>query len=120
MRYFEAERQPRRGRSGFRNGGREAMALVEIVLNGEARKLKAGTTVEDLVRDLGLVPGRLAVEYNLQILKRKRWAATALNQGDRLEIVHFVGGGASTGPRLQRQLHQVGPNQREASSHAMD
>ena len=95
------------------------MALVEILLNGETRKLKAGTTVEELVRDLGLVPGRLAVEYNLQILKRKHWGATALTQGDRVEIVHFVGGGAVAGPRSCRRYRSTGPNTRKASSHAL-
>jgi len=95
------------------------MARVEILVNGEARELKAGTTVEELVRELGLVPDRLAIEYNLHILKRKHWAATVLTQGDRLEIVHFVGGGSSAGPRSHRQLPQAGPNQREASSHAI-
>ena len=77
------------------------MALVEILVNGETRELKAGTTVEELVRELGLVPDRLAIEYNLHILKKKHWAATALAQGDRLEIVHFVGGGSVGGPRPQ-------------------
>ena len=70
------------------------MTLVEIVLNGESRKLRAGTTVAGLIKDLGLVPERLAVEYNLHILKKKHWEETALAQGDRIEIVHFVGGGA--------------------------
>ena len=80
------------------------MALVEIVVNGETRELKSGTTVEELVRELGLVPDRLAIEYNLHILKKKRWSTTALANGDRLEIVHFVGGGSNAGPRLRRQL----------------
>lgn len=71
------------------------MPQVEILLNGETRKLKPGTTVDGLVRNLGLDPNQLAIEYNLQILKKKRWAATALTDGDRVEIVHFVGGGAS-------------------------
>ena len=95
------------------------MALVEIYLNGETRELKAGTTVEELVRELGLVPDRLAIEYNLHILKKKHWAATALNQGDRLEIVHFVGGGSKVGPRPRRGIQQIGSKQREASSHAI-
>jgi thiamine biosynthesis protein ThiS len=73
------------------------MALVEILLNGETSKLKHGTTVDQLVRDLGLVTDRVAVEYNLHILKKKHWAETALEQGDRVEIVHFVGGGAGPG-----------------------
>jgi thiazole synthase len=95
------------------------MASVEILLNGESRRLEAGTTVEALVRELGLVPDRLAVEYNLHILKKKHWATTALAHGDRVEIVHFVGGGAS-GPRSRRGFHSTGPNQRKVSSHASD
>lgn len=95
------------------------MALVEILVNGETRALKAGTTVEELVRELGLVPDRLAIEYNLHILKRKHWAATALVNGDRVEIVHFVGGGAGAGTRSRRRRHSTSPNQREASSHAI-
>lgn len=69
------------------------MPLIEIVLNGESRKLIPGTTVAGLIKELGLVPERLAVEYNLHILKKKHWEETALAQGDRIEIVHFVGGG---------------------------
>lgn len=95
------------------------MALVEILLNGETRELNAGSTVEELVRELGLVPDRLAIEYNLQILKKKHWAATVLSQGDRVEIVHFVGGGVGPGPRPRRRLHSTGANKREASSHAL-
>ena len=95
------------------------MALVEILVNGETRELKAGTTVEELVRELGLVPDRLAIEYNLHILKKKRWGTTALANGDRVEIVHFVGGGASAGPRSRRGCRSTGPNQREATSDAM-
>ena len=95
------------------------MALVEILVNGETRALKAGTTVEELVRELGLVPDRLAIEYNLRILKKKHWAATALANGDRVEIVHFVGGGAVAGPRSRRRCQSTRPNQREASSHAI-
>lgn len=95
------------------------MALVEILLNGETRELKAGSTVEELVRELGLVPDRLAIEYNLRILKKKHWAATALSQGDRVEIVHFVGGGVDLGPRPRRPLHSTGANNGKASSHAL-
>lgn len=95
------------------------MAPIEILLNGETRKLKAGTTVEELVLELGLVPDRLAIEYNLHILKKKHWAATALTQGDRIEIVHFVGGGAGAGPPSRRRFRSTGPNKRKASSHAL-
>jgi len=42
---------------------------------------------------MGMKPDRVAVELNREIVPRDRWSATLLNQGDRLEIVHFVGGG---------------------------
>ena len=94
------------------------MAQVEILLNGETRKLKPGTTVDRLVRNLGLDPNQLAVEYNLQILKKKRWAATALTDGDRVEIVHFVGGGASVVATSHLSwLHSNGSNKREVLVH---
>ena len=66
---------------------------IEIVLNGEPHQCKVGTTVTDLVFELGLVPERLAIEYNMLILSRSKWASTTLAPGDRLELVHFVGGG---------------------------
>jgi thiamine biosynthesis protein ThiS len=52
-----------------------------------------GARVTDLVKQLELAPERLAIELNLSILPRAKWAETELRPGDRLEIVHFVGGG---------------------------
>jgi sulfur carrier protein len=68
---------------------------MEIILNGEKRKLAEGLTVLDLVQQLGFSVERLAVELNLQIIKREQWATSNLKQGDRIEIVQFVGGGSS-------------------------
>jgi thiazole synthase len=68
---------------------------IEVVVNGEPRQVSSNATVTDLVNGLGLTPERLAIEYNLAILSRSKWSSTTLAQGDRLEIVHFVGGGAS-------------------------
>ena len=68
---------------------------MEIILNGEKRKLSEGLTLLDLVQQLGFSAERLAVELNLQILKREQWATCKLKQGDRIEIVQFVGGGNS-------------------------
>ncbi|HZS09733.1 MAG TPA: sulfur carrier protein ThiS [Blastocatellia bacterium] len=66
---------------------------IEIILNGEPRLVPPETTVTDLVSSLNLAPERLAIELNLSILPRHTWAETRLRQGDRLELVHFVGGG---------------------------
>jgi thiamine biosynthesis protein ThiS len=66
---------------------------IEIVVNGEARAAAAGSTVTDLLRELGLQGGRVAIERNLGILPRPHWHDTLLEAGDRFEIVQFVGGG---------------------------
>ena len=64
-----------------------------IVVNGEDRAAKPGATVIDLLRELGLDSGRVAIERNRKILPRPIWTETAVEAGDRYEIVQFVGGG---------------------------
>jgi thiamine biosynthesis protein ThiS len=64
-----------------------------IVVNGEGRAARPGATVTDLLRDLGLDSGRVAIERNLEILPRPKWTETRVEAGDRYEIVQFVGGG---------------------------
>ncbi len=49
--------------------------------------------LSDLVRELSLEPSRIAIEVNQRVIRRDQWAGTALAEGDRIEIVHFVGGG---------------------------
>jgi sulfur carrier protein len=66
---------------------------LSIVVNGESRAAKPGATVIDLLRDLGLDSGRVAIERNLEILPRPKWIETKVEPGDRYEIVQFVGGG---------------------------
>jgi thiamine biosynthesis protein ThiS len=64
-----------------------------IQVNGETRPAITGATVIDLLRELGLEDGRVAIERNLEILPRPKWSETKVAPGDRYEIVHFVGGG---------------------------
>jgi sulfur carrier protein len=64
-----------------------------ITVNGETRATKPGVTVTDLLRELGLESGRVAIERNLEILPRPQWPETLVEPGDRYEIVQFVGGG---------------------------
>jgi sulfur carrier protein len=68
-------------------------AGIVVQVNGENREMAAGTTVRDLLEQLGLKAGRVAIEYNLQILPRTKWEETQVAAGDRVEIVQFVGGG---------------------------
>ena len=64
-----------------------------IQVNGETREATPGTTVASLLHQLGLNRGRVAIELNLHILPKSKWDDTQVTQGDRLEIVQFVGGG---------------------------
>jgi sulfur carrier protein len=66
---------------------------ISIVVNGENRAAQLGATVIDLLHDLGLDSGRVAIERNLEILPRPKWTETRIAPGDRYEIVQFVGGG---------------------------
>jgi thiamine biosynthesis protein ThiS len=66
---------------------------LTITVNGENRAAKPGATVVDLLRELGLDSGRVAIERNLEILPRPNWTETKIEAGDRYEIVQFVGGG---------------------------
>jgi thiamine biosynthesis protein ThiS len=66
-----------------------------VQINGESREVGAGTTLDDLVGELSLAPARIAVELNQRVVRRDRWAQTILAGDDRIEIVHFVGGGAA-------------------------
>ena len=64
-----------------------------IQLNGESREMAEGAMLSDLVNELSLAPARIAIELNQRVVRRDQWARTALAEGDRIEIVHFVGGG---------------------------
>ncbi|HXG60622.1 MAG TPA: sulfur carrier protein ThiS [Planctomycetota bacterium] len=66
---------------------------MRLVVNGEPRDVRDGATLEDLVRELGLERRPIAVERNRRVVPRDRYAATRLEDGDRLEIVGLVGGG---------------------------
>ena len=67
---------------------------MNIVINGENRLVDGQVTISGLVELLGMKADRVAVELNLDIVPRDRWMGTNLAEGDRLEIVHFVGGGS--------------------------
>ncbi|HEX8879892.1 MAG TPA: sulfur carrier protein ThiS [Candidatus Acidoferrum sp.] len=67
--------------------------MLTIIVNGEQRAAQPGWTVTDLLHEMSLDPGRVAIERNLEILSRADWQKTAIQPGDRYEIVQFVGGG---------------------------
>ena len=69
------------------------MTAIHVTVNGEPRELPAGATVADLVAALGLKPTQVAVERNKELVRRAEHAGTGLQDGDRLEVVTFFGGG---------------------------
>ena len=70
-----------------------ADGTVSITVNGEHRRVTAGTTIAELAAELGLVPEKVAVERNLEIVPRSTLAEVQVQDGDDFEIVTFVGGG---------------------------
>ena len=64
-----------------------------VQLNGEKKDVQAGLSVASLLEELGIRPGRVVVELNRDVLAREAHGATILQEGDAVEIVHFVGGG---------------------------
>ena len=66
---------------------------MKIRLNGEEKETEEGATLPALIESLSLAPERIAVELNGEVIRRADWPRVKLNEGDRVEVVHFVGGG---------------------------
>jgi len=67
---------------------------MQITINGQAKSFETALNVEQLLGEIGLDHRKVAVERNLEIVPKSRYGETALSEGDKLEIVHFIGGGA--------------------------
>lgn len=66
---------------------------MQIVINGQSREVASGTTIADVLGELGLDPKQVAVEVNFELVPRARHGERRLANGDRLEVVTLVGGG---------------------------
>ena len=66
---------------------------LAIKINGEPRQVRAGASIAEMLRELGLKAERVAVERNLEIVPRSTLGTVQVEDGDAFEIVHFVGGG---------------------------
>lgn len=64
-----------------------------IQLNGEPREVKEDTSLSELIASLSLKPEQIAIELNQRVVRRAQWESMVLGNGDKVEIVHFVGGG---------------------------
>jgi thiamine biosynthesis protein ThiS len=74
--------------------GALGVSAIRVQLNGKEREIPAGLTVHGLLETLGLEPRMVVVERNREILQRTRYDEVKVGEGDELELVHFVGGGA--------------------------
>ena len=70
-----------------------SVAAITVRVNGRDRELAPGSTLLDLLAELGRDPRSVAIEYNGDIVRRPRYGEIALAGGDRVEVVHFVQGG---------------------------
>jgi len=80
-------------RANRRSQGIRYTADVTVIVNGEPKECPEGFSLAHFIDRLGLKADRVAVELNRQIAARGTWSEKLLREGDRLEIVHFVGGG---------------------------
>lgn len=69
------------------------MSSLRIHLNGELRDVPGESNLNDLLAVFDLPSQSIAIEFNGEVVARARWAETPVNDGDRVEVVHFVGGG---------------------------
>ena len=67
---------------------------MQVFINGESQELSGTPSLAELITQLELPATRIAVELNREVVRRNDWSGTMLNEDDRVEIVHFVGGGA--------------------------
>jgi sulfur carrier protein len=74
---------------------------LQIQVNDEPHKLPDGLSLRELIAQLHFAPERIAIELNQKVVRRADWPITLLKENDRVEIVHFVGGGASDGRKQQ-------------------
>jgi thiamine biosynthesis protein ThiS len=68
---------------------------LQIQINGERQEVSDGLELSELITHLKLRADQIAIELNHEVLRRSAWESTTLQPGDRVEIVHFVGGGCS-------------------------
>ncbi|HXU61605.1 MAG TPA: sulfur carrier protein ThiS, partial [Polyangia bacterium] len=74
------------------------MNELRLTVNGETRTATPGTTVAGLLAAMGVDPARVAVERNQDVVPRRTWAEAPLADGDKIEVVAFIGGGSQPAP----------------------
>jgi sulfur carrier protein len=77
---------------------------LRIQVNGQPREIADNLDLSQLIASLNLKPEQIAIELNQTVVRRVQWHSTILREDDKVEIVHFVGGGCEPGGRCSRQL----------------
>ncbi len=67
--------------------------MIEIIVNGEKRQIDEQTTIKALLQELGIEAKTMASAVNMQVVKKEQWDNHTLKAGDKVEFLHFVGGG---------------------------
>ena len=80
--------------AGETKSGEEAHNAMKITVNGEDRHFDAPLSIAGLLVNLSIAGGKVAIERNLEIVPKSAYETIGLSDGDRIEIVHFIGGGA--------------------------
>lgn len=75
---------------------------MRVYVNGESRELSGPASLAELITQLDLPAARIAVELNRTVVRRNDWSTTMLNDDDRIEVVHFVGGGSERHKEAQK------------------
>jgi thiamine biosynthesis protein ThiS len=89
---------------------------LNLRINGEGREVADNLSLQELVTQLDLTPERIAIELNQNVVRRADWSSTLLTENDRVEIVHFVGGGSAVGrsSRQEDTIHKITPTEPRA------
>jgi sulfur carrier protein len=67
--------------------------MIEIIVNGENKTIDENTTIKALLQELGIEDKTMASAVNMQVVKKEQWETHTLQAGDKVEFLHFVGGG---------------------------
>ena len=77
---------------------------MKVFINGESKNLTGSLSLAELITQLDLPAARIAVELNREVVRRAEWSGTMLKEDDRIEIVHFVGGGVDVNSNSSQRV----------------
>ncbi|WP_456403165.1 sulfur carrier protein ThiS [Hydrogenimonas sp.] len=66
---------------------------MRVTVNGEEKRFEEGTTLQKIMEELGIVEKVMAAAVNMEVVKKEEWSSFSPKEGDRIELLHFVGGG---------------------------